>query len=263
LLARLAACVPPPRFHTVRYAGMLAPASRWRKRIAAEPPPVPAAALEAEDAPPKRAGTYRPWAELLKRTLGFDVLACKTCGGRMKLLAVVTDPGSVARYLARLGEPSDIPARSPSRGPPIGRAPSCAERSWAPKRNVARPSHHKLPWARSNESKRGPRSAGANLCAGACTRAISGSPEPAEHPVRGSSSRPMRGRRAVGGSAVRLGFTYARPRALREIEQPAHTGRASSCGPSFFVVPCTPPGLLSSYLPHHRWRLSHGARRRG
>ena len=118
LLARLAACVPPPRFHTVRYAGVLAPASRWRKRIAPEPPPVPAPALEAEDAPPKRAGTYRPWAELLKRTFGFDVLACKTCGGRMKLLAVVTDPGSVARYLETIGEPSDTPARSPSRGPP-------------------------------------------------------------------------------------------------------------------------------------------------
>jgi hypothetical protein len=36
----------------------------------------------------------------------------------MKLLAVVTDPGSVARYLETIGEPSDTPARSPSRGPP-------------------------------------------------------------------------------------------------------------------------------------------------
>src|SRR4030095_4748765 len=34
LLGRLATSVPPPRFHTVKYAGVLAPASRWRSRIA-------------------------------------------------------------------------------------------------------------------------------------------------------------------------------------------------------------------------------------
>ena len=31
LLCRLAATVPPPRFHTVRYAGVLASASKWRR----------------------------------------------------------------------------------------------------------------------------------------------------------------------------------------------------------------------------------------
>ncbi len=118
LLARLAASVPPPRFHTVRYAGVLAPASRWRKRIAPEPPAVPAPAPQAKDQRPKRAGTYRPWADLLKRTFGLDVLACKRCGGRMRLLAMVTEPASVVRYLARIGESSDVPVRSPSRGPP-------------------------------------------------------------------------------------------------------------------------------------------------
>jgi hypothetical protein len=36
----------------------------------------------------------------------------------MKLLAMVTEPKSVRRYLARIGEPTDVPGRSPSRGPP-------------------------------------------------------------------------------------------------------------------------------------------------
>jgi hypothetical protein len=31
---------------------------------------------------------------------------------------MVTDPKSVARYLAKIGEPTDVPARSPNRGPP-------------------------------------------------------------------------------------------------------------------------------------------------
>jgi hypothetical protein len=33
LLSRLAAAVPPPRPHTVRYAGVLAPASKLRPKI--------------------------------------------------------------------------------------------------------------------------------------------------------------------------------------------------------------------------------------
>jgi hypothetical protein len=36
----------------------------------------------------------------------------------MKLCAMVTDPASVTRYLAEIGEPTDVPGRAPSRGPP-------------------------------------------------------------------------------------------------------------------------------------------------
>jgi hypothetical protein len=36
----------------------------------------------------------------------------------MKLLAMVTDPAEVSRDLAHSGEPTDVPARSPSRGRP-------------------------------------------------------------------------------------------------------------------------------------------------
>ena len=36
----------------------------------------------------------------------------------MKLVAIVTDPGSIKRVLRHLGEPTDPPAREPARGPP-------------------------------------------------------------------------------------------------------------------------------------------------
>jgi hypothetical protein len=36
----------------------------------------------------------------------------------MKLLAMVTDPASIARYLAAVGEAAEVPRRSGSRGPP-------------------------------------------------------------------------------------------------------------------------------------------------
>jgi hypothetical protein len=64
----------------------------------------------------KHAGSYRAWAELLKRTFDIDVLDCPKCHGRMKLL--ITDGKSIERHLAKLGEPTDVPGRSPSRGPP-------------------------------------------------------------------------------------------------------------------------------------------------
>jgi hypothetical protein len=119
LLSRLAASVPPPRLHTVRYAGVLAPARKLRSRIVPEPP-ARADDLDPSSAPPpKRGGSrYRPWAELLKRTFGVDVLECTKCKGRMKLLAVVTEPKSIERMLRHLGEATEPPAREPARGPP-------------------------------------------------------------------------------------------------------------------------------------------------
>jgi len=45
---------------------------------------------------------------------GFALLDCPSCKGRMKLLAVVRNPMSIARYLAAAGEPIEAPGRSPS-----------------------------------------------------------------------------------------------------------------------------------------------------
>jgi hypothetical protein len=130
LLCRLATSVPPPRYHIVKYAGVLASASPWRSRIGPRPKPaqpidaperaMPAKALEDGEPVPTRTtnGIYRAWADLLRRTFQVEVLECPRCKGRMKLLAIVTRSESIARYLAALGEPTDVPARSPSRGPP-------------------------------------------------------------------------------------------------------------------------------------------------
>lgn len=134
LLTRLSAAVPAPRFHTTRYAGVLASASKLRPRIAPnlptdEPATTSPAAVPKEktaslgtpreedaDGPPRR-HSYRPYVELLRRTFG-DILTCQRCGSRMRLVALVTDPKSVARYLRGIGEPTDIPRRAPARGPP-------------------------------------------------------------------------------------------------------------------------------------------------
>jgi hypothetical protein len=51
-----------------------------------------------------------------------DVLDCEKCHGRLKLVAIVTDPKSVHRFLEKLGEPTDPPPRLPARGPPYWRS---------------------------------------------------------------------------------------------------------------------------------------------
>ncbi|MFZ9521140.1 MAG: hypothetical protein ACO3A4_11755 [Silvanigrellaceae bacterium] len=56
-----------------------------------------------------------PWAQLLKRTFKIDVLKCDKCGGRMKLVAVVFDPPTIATTLRALGLPVRAPPIAPAR----------------------------------------------------------------------------------------------------------------------------------------------------
>jgi hypothetical protein len=98
---------------------VLAPASKLRARIVPKPP-LAVAAPEADVVEnPKPSGSrYRPWAELLQRCFSIDVLACPACGGRLRLVAMVTEPRSIRRFLRGLGEPTEPPLREPARGPP-------------------------------------------------------------------------------------------------------------------------------------------------
>ncbi len=130
LLARLATLVPPPRIHVVRYHGVFAPNAKARARVVPQPlePPPPAvptpadasASSSAPALPPRRrrldrsARTYRvPWADLLRKVFAVDVLACP-CGGRLQLIAFITEATVAKRILDHLG--------LDSRGPPLARA---------------------------------------------------------------------------------------------------------------------------------------------
>jgi hypothetical protein len=65
---------------------------------------------------------------MLKRTFALDVLECPRCQGRMRLLAMVTEPASIARYLAATGEATEVPRRSPGRGPPYWKSQALRQR---------------------------------------------------------------------------------------------------------------------------------------
>jgi hypothetical protein len=124
-LCRLAASVPGPGFHTVRYGGILSAASKWRPLVVPDVPAAPASpsAPPVFDAPPAGKGPrpprtrWRPWRELLKRCFDID-LQCSQCGGPMKLKAFLTRPQSLRRLLETLSEPTEPPPRAPPRDPP-------------------------------------------------------------------------------------------------------------------------------------------------
>ncbi len=116
-IERLAALVPAPRRHQVRYHGTLAPNSAWRRLI------VPGVKEAPPSAPPSCGGLPTgerqrsrriAWADLLRRVFAVDVLECPRCSGRMRIIATVTDPEAVRKVLACIG----LPTRGPPLAPP-------------------------------------------------------------------------------------------------------------------------------------------------
>ena len=127
-IARLAALVPRPQAHTVRYSGVLAPAARWRSATvpsngAALAPgsPVVRTAVPEESEPGTGQGTRQRkprnylWSELLKRMFSLDALACGQCGGRLRVLAAIFPPENARQILDCLGLPSRPPPIAPAR----------------------------------------------------------------------------------------------------------------------------------------------------
>ena len=55
----------------------------------------------------------------MQRSFGFDMLACPSCAGRLKLVALIQDGAVIQRILHHLGLPDVVPEMRPSRAPPL------------------------------------------------------------------------------------------------------------------------------------------------
>ncbi len=149
-IARLAALVPPPRHPLVRFHGVFAPRSSWRREVVPKPRE---RAHEHEVPIHKKQGTHHQarsspaalvpfaerltpnvlsvrhwtrlgagalvastprldWAKLMRRTFDTDVLECPRCDGRLRVIAVIEEPEVALSILAELNIPR---ARPPTR----------------------------------------------------------------------------------------------------------------------------------------------------
>lgn len=117
-LGRIAALIPPPRSHLLRYHGVFAPHSKHRARIVPRRPQATPAPATASPQRPLRSRSRLDWASLLRRVFALDVLHCERCGGRRLLLSMVTEAKIAQKILAHLGLQAEAPAQSPARSPP-------------------------------------------------------------------------------------------------------------------------------------------------
>ena len=70
------------------------------------------------DKPPSHDTSRIAWAKPMARVGEEFPLECPGCGGDIRLIAFITDPGPIRKILAHLGEPLEPPPVSPARGPP-------------------------------------------------------------------------------------------------------------------------------------------------
>ena len=62
-----------------------------------------------------RAPSRIAWAALLSRVFKVDVLKCEHCGGRMTVLAFLSERAVVKKILEHLGLPATGPPKAPAR----------------------------------------------------------------------------------------------------------------------------------------------------
>ena len=112
-MQRLAALVPRPRLHLIRFHGVLAPHAKLRATIV--PNPAQTTTAHAADCDHAHGARARmSWARLLKRVYDFDVERC-VCGGKLKNIAVIEEPAVIERILTHLGLSAQPPPRTPAR----------------------------------------------------------------------------------------------------------------------------------------------------
>ena len=117
-MQRLAALVPRPRLHLIRFHGVLAPNARLRKAVVPVPPQTvitPAHAGDCAYTPTGSAQSRMIWARLLKRVFDIDIEHCPHCGGQLKLIAAIEEPAAIQRILTHLGLAARPPPRAPAR----------------------------------------------------------------------------------------------------------------------------------------------------
>jgi len=124
-VARVIAQIPEPRKHLIRSDGRYANAARAKREreAAAGEGPSQAATASAPGSPPsepdsaERKAARKRWANLIRHIYEVDPLVCPRCGGRMKIIAFITE-ARVIRAILDSVRRNCPPSAAGSRHPP-------------------------------------------------------------------------------------------------------------------------------------------------
>jgi hypothetical protein len=104
-MQRLAALVPRPRLHLIRFHGVLAPNAKLREQVVPQEPEAPAQEAKPAECEANCAH-HRPvrlgWAKLLKRVFALDLEHCPNCGGELKIIAAILQTPVIEKILTHL-----------------------------------------------------------------------------------------------------------------------------------------------------------------
>src|SRR5215813_9966045 len=111
LLEKLAALVPLPRVHLVRYGGCLAPHSHLCGTI------IPTPRQQGVEDEATNTGTSSwSWARLLKRVFALDMARCPFCQqGSLRIIAAITQGAVIRKIFQHLQLAVDPPPIAPAR----------------------------------------------------------------------------------------------------------------------------------------------------
>ena len=111
LVEKLAALIPLPHVHLVRYGGCLAPHSHLRSSVILTPRQQ---GVDAEETP--RGTPYWTWGRLLGRGFDLEMATCPWCHqGTLRLIAVITQGEVIRKILRHLKLTADPPPIAPAR----------------------------------------------------------------------------------------------------------------------------------------------------
>ena len=118
-MQRLAALVPRPRLHLIRFHGVLAPNAKLRAQVVPQEPEAPAQEAKPAECEANCAH-HRPvrlsWAKLLKRVFELDLEHCPNCGGELKIIAAILEQPVIEKILTHLGLQARAPPRASAHG---------------------------------------------------------------------------------------------------------------------------------------------------
>ncbi len=117
-VARVLVQIPDPRRHLVRYYGAYSNRARGQRRKAEAQLGAHGSSETSQEpvpTPPERAALRRRWANLIRRVYEVDPLVCRRCGGEMRVVSFITEPGQIRRILDHLRKRERVARPPPPR----------------------------------------------------------------------------------------------------------------------------------------------------